>query len=66
MVRRDLDDERVLDRGHTVHRLGTEAIRVARRDLERLELSARLAQLELGPALLHEPRLVLHLVVLEA
>ena len=36
------------------------------RDLDRLELAADLAELERRAALLHEPRLVLHLVVLEA
>ena len=39
---------------------------VAGRDLDGLELAADLAELERGPALLDEPCLVLHFVVLEA
>ena len=64
--RRDLDDERVLDRRHAVHGARAEAERVAGRDLERLELAPDLAELEPRAPLLHEPRLVLDLVVLQA
>jgi D-amino peptidase len=64
--RRDLDDQRVLDRRDAMDRARPVAERVAGDDLDRLELAADLPELERRPALLHEPRLVLHLVVLKA
>ena len=46
VVRRDLDDEGVLERGDAVHRPRTEAERVSLHDLEGLELAADLTELE--------------------
>src|SRR5262249_22652566 len=66
VVRRDLDDEGVLDGRDAMHRSRAEAIRVAGRDLERLEGSSDLPQLEVRSPLLDEPGLVLDLVVLQA
>src|SRR5262245_48784816 len=55
VVRRDLDDERVFDRGHAVNGSRPKAICISRRDLERLELTAELTELESCSPLLHEP-----------
>ena len=66
VIRRDLDHERVLERGHAVHRARPEAERVVRPDLERLELPSYLAELEARTSFLDEPRLVLLLVLLQA
>src|SRR6478735_7217361 len=64
--RRDLEDQGVLDGGDAMHCPRPVAERVAGLDLDRLELAADLAQLERCTSLADEPRLVLHLVVLEA
>src|SRR4051812_2038480 len=64
--RRDLEDRRVLERGHPVHRPGDEAERGAGADLVLGERGAALfAELDLRTAGVDEPRLVLLAVELE-
>src|SRR5207248_437472 len=62
---RDLDDQRVLERAHAVHRARCEVERVACADFLLLELLPDAAELERGAPFLDVPRLVLPLVVLE-
>src|ERR1044072_3418232 len=65
--RRDLEDERVLERGDAVHRPRPDAERRARTDDLRTRYRiARRAHLDLGSALEGVPRLVLLVVELEA
>src|SRR4029079_9828558 len=65
--RRDLDDSRVLERGHAVHRPGREMEgRAGADDLHVQHPLAGSPQLELRTALEHVPRLVLLLVELQA
>src|SRR4051794_4639707 len=65
--RRDLDDGRVLDRRHAVHGPGREVEGGARGDDLRVQHAlARPAELDPGLAGEHVPRLVLHLVELQA
>src|SRR5438132_7183302 len=64
--RRNLDDQRVLERTHPVHGAGWKVEGLARSDLALLELAALDgAELECGPTFLDVPGFVLALVVLE-
>src|SRR5262249_56466549 len=64
---RDLDDLRIVDRGHPMHRPRPETERRARPDHLLLEHRvAGGAELQLRPSLLNEPRLVLDVVELQA